>query len=389
MHREAGLEDFLDRGALEALGRPLAEATTLPNIAYTSEAFLALENRRLFARTWVLAGFGQQIPQPGDVMPTTIAGMPVIVVRNREGAIGAFHNVCLHRGTTLVDKPRAGALFLTCPYHAWSYDLEGYVRGRPNYHGADRHDAIKDQAGAPRLTPIRVGLWHDWIFVDIDGEAPPLDEHLRPLIDSLDGYEVGGLRYGGAEDFTIRANWKLVHENFIDIYHKPAVHPRLEQAAPVRNNYPTTWEGACFIMSHKMEAAHEGRGIGLPHLDNLSEKRRTEGLFYHLFPTLDVGFWPDQMVVIDVRPVAADLCHETIHYFFAEAAMAARYESLRAKVKDTWRELNNEDIGIVQRMQIGRHSSAFSGGMTVPAWDGPIQRFCQLVVETMNGRARA
>jgi choline monooxygenase len=378
------IEGFLGEGAIRSLGEPVERGTTLPNRAYLSEEFFRLECARLFARTWVLAGFGQQVPDPGDALPLTIAGQPIVLVRGHDRVVRAFHNVCLHRGTTVVAAPCRKAAVLTCPYHGWAYGLEGKVRTQPHYFGVDRHRVLGNGGDGPGLAPVRMAMWHDWIFVNIDGRAQPLEAHLAPMIRNLDGYDVSGAVYGGALTFDIRGNWKLVHENFIDIYHKPSLHPRLCEAAPLSANYPTTWEGACFTMSHKLLDPQEGRGLGLPRLPNLSEKRAREGLFYHLFPTIDVGFWPDQIVVIDVQPTAVDRCHETMHFFFAPEAMAPEHERLRGEVMRAWTELNNEDIGIVERMQIGRNSAGFDGGVLVPTWDGPIQRLCQLVVETMR-----
>ena len=132
------LERLIGRDALERIEAPLEEAGALPNAAYTSDAFLELENERLFARGWTLAGCAHQIPGPGDGLPVTVAGLPLILLRNREGEIRAFHNVCRHRGAQILAEPCRGKPALTCPYHAWSYDLEGRLTARPHFHGHRR-----------------------------------------------------------------------------------------------------------------------------------------------------------------------------------------------------------------------------------------------------------
>jgi choline monooxygenase len=152
-----------------ALAAPVDAARGLPNEAFTSQEFFRLEQRRLFARTWVFAGRAGDMSAAGDVCPVEVAGRPLVLVRDRDGEVRAFHNVCPHRGARLVCEPEHGRAVLTCPYHAWTYGLDGGLRSRPHYHGPDRHDP----AGDDRVSLFRAPcvVWHDWIFVNPDGGA--------------------------------------------------------------------------------------------------------------------------------------------------------------------------------------------------------------------------
>ena len=128
------VDDVFDAKFRERLAKPTGEGgTCLPNACYTSKDWLALENERLFARTWVYAGCLDQVPEPGDVLPTTIAGSPIILLHDRDGEIRAFHNVCRHRGAVIVDEACKAQTVLTCPYHAWAYGLDGKLRSRPHF----------------------------------------------------------------------------------------------------------------------------------------------------------------------------------------------------------------------------------------------------------------
>ncbi len=206
----AALQDILGSEALARLEDPVETAAALPNAAYTSAEFLELEYARLFARTWMLAGFSHEIPNPGDVRPTSVAGQPIILVRGRGGEINAFHNVCRHRGSRLVAEPCQGRKTLVCPYHAWTYGLDGRLVNRPHFYGPGAHEVVEagDNEGIEwGLKPIRSALWRDLIFADLSGKAPSLDEHLRPMTERMAGYRLDALRYAGKVSFEIEAYW--------------------------------------------------------------------------------------------------------------------------------------------------------------------------------------
>ena len=379
------LERLLGPEALARIEGPIEEASALPNAAYTDEAFLALENERLFARTWMVAGFAHRIPDPGDALPVTVAGLPLVLVRNRDGAIRAFHNVCRHRGSRLVTAPCKGRPALTCPYHAWSYDLDGRLKARPHYHGPNEHDRIEDGDAELGLVPVRCDIWFDLIFVNLSGEAPPLDQFLRPLTDRIEKYDLSALRHAGVVDFEVGANWKLAYENYIEPYHVFAVHPRLIRFAPMEVRRPSRAEGPLFVNEYIFPKAEGGRGEGLPHYPGLSEEGKRRGLWFHLFPSLALEIYPDQLAIFHVAPLGPERSREEIHvYLVGEAADAERHGAARQAVIDTWRDLNHEDVAILERLQEGRHSPGFDGGCLSPYWDQATLHFARHVVEGLR-----
>jgi choline monooxygenase len=382
----ASLADLLGAEALARVDEPIETATGLPNAAYTSEAFLELENERLFARTWVLAGFAHDLPDPGDAVPVSVAGKPVLLVRQKDGAVRAFHNVCRHRGARLLSEPCKGRSSLTCPYHAWRYTLDGKLAARPHFHGANKHDVIEGGDAELGLAPLRSGQWFDLIFVDLSGEAPPLEEHLAPMTRRLAGYDLSVLRHAGHLTFEVEANWKLVHENFIEPYHVFAVHPGLLRFAPMDIRRPTAFEGPCFYNDYHYPAPEDGRGSeDLPHYPGLTGDLAQRGLWFHFFPSLDIELWTDQFAVFQVTPLSPGRTREDIHvYLIGEAAESEAYAEARQKVLDMWDGLNAEDITVLEMLQAGRHSPGFDGGRLSPYWDGAPHHFARLVADALR-----
>ncbi|MDH3691780.1 MAG: aromatic ring-hydroxylating dioxygenase subunit alpha [Gammaproteobacteria bacterium] len=376
------LEQMLGADALARLELSTESASSLPNAAYTSEAFLLLENQRLFTRTWILAGIGAQIPRPGDIVPTAVAGQPLILVRGQEGDVRAFHNVCRHRGTRLVSAPCSGRKTIVCPYHSWTYDLGGQLLKRPHFNGGGKHDHCENVDQALSLAPVHAAQWQDLIFVNISGDAPQLETHLKPMIDRMAGYDLSALRFAGTISYEINANWKFVHENFMENYHVFALHPKLHAFVPMELRQPTLFDGPCFWNEYRFPKPEQGRGDGLPYYPNLAEDLRQRGLWFHFFPTVGIELWPDQFAVFQVTPISPDRTREDIHiYLIGEAAESDAYRDARQNVFDMWHELNDEDVGILEKLQQGRHSASYTGGRFSSYWEQCNHHFSQLIVQ--------
>lgn len=232
------LQSILGPEALAAFEAPGPVARGLPGTAYTSEAFFALENERIFSASWVFAGFAHELARTGDVMPVTVAGRPVLLVRDAEHRIRAFHNVCRHRCLKLVDAPGNTGRTIRCPYHAWTYGLDGALHVTP-YFGGREPRAAPDGFDRTEhgLVPIRSGTWHDWIFVNLNGAAPPLEDFIAPLRRRLDGIDLTRMHHLATIDFgEVGANWKLLLENFIEPYHVQFVHSTTTEQ-PLADHY--------------------------------------------------------------------------------------------------------------------------------------------------------
>ena len=370
---------FFSPDVVERIQRPTEQATGLPNDAYTSAEFLEIENRLLFTRTWMCAGFAHDIPNSGDVMPVELAGVPLILVRARAGEIRAFHNVCRHRGTQLVSERLERTSALSCPYHGWTYDLDGRLTRRAHFDGPGRDSSCAEIS----LFPVRCDRWEDLVFVNLNGEAPDFDEFMQPLKRQVDAYDLSTLRYAGEMTWEIRSNWKLIHENFIEPYHVPWNHPELEKWEPAAS-HRLSFDGPCFVNYSEFDPAQAGFGAGLPHLPHLSNELACRGTILHLFPSFGLNIYPEQMAVFHLTPLAPNRTFERILFYLPEEAMSAEHADGRKAVFDVMGKINDEDIGILERQQKGRSSPAFEGGLLSPYWDAPTtHRFARLVVEGM------
>lgn len=198
--------------------RPRSRARHLPGWMYTSPEVFALETERLFLKEWLVVGRAEEIAAPGDYLTFDIVDEPIVVTRGRDGGLHAFSNVCRHRGARVVEG-RGNARAFSCPYHGWTYDIAGkLVRTTftDDVEGFDFDDC--------RLARAGVGEWGGWLFVNFDADAAPLAEHVAPYRERLGHFRQEDCRLGGRLDLEAEANWKLIAENLIDVYHFHVLH---------------------------------------------------------------------------------------------------------------------------------------------------------------------
>ena len=165
---------------MQSFRRPIETARGLPRAAYTTQEFFDLEQERLFPRTWQGVGFVDDVPEPGDAIPITVSGLPLILVQDRKGTIRCFHNVCRHRATIVLQKPEKGLSNLQCPYHAWTWDLEGNLKATPYFDGTPNSENFSVDKDKNGLVPVRCDVWNKVVFVNLEGNAEPLADYLAP-----------------------------------------------------------------------------------------------------------------------------------------------------------------------------------------------------------------
>ena len=345
----------------------------LPGAAYTSEAFLALENERIFTDSWVFAGFAHELPRAGDVAPATVAGRPLLLVRDAELRVRAFHNVCRHRNLKLVDAPGNAGRAIRCPYHSWTYGLDGTLHVTP-YFGGREPRAVPPgfDRGRHGLVPVRSATWYDWIFVNLNGAAAPLEEFLAPLRNRLEGIDLTRLHHIATIDFgEVAANWKLILENFIEPYHVQFVHATTTEQ-PLTDHYTVNDSGCLGCAVDVSGEATRG--------DTLSADSR----YFTLFPNFVFGlYFPDQIGVQLNVPRAPDrtLQRRAIYSLGPESRLNACAEQL---VK-LWSGVHAEDHAMLERLQQGRASElAAGGGVLSPVWEDAVRSFQERVVSGLG-----
>jgi phenylpropionate dioxygenase-like ring-hydroxylating dioxygenase large terminal subunit len=200
------------------VAQPFRQARAMPKSVYTSPAFAQAEQEHIFAKDWLCAGRAESLPQPGDYLTMEISGEPILILRDREGQLRGMSNVCRHRMSTLLEG-RGNTRSIVCPYHAWTYNLDGTLRGAPAM--AANESFCKDQIALPA---VRVENWLGWIMVTLNPEAPDPKLALKD-VENLVGYlDMSQYRETFRETFRWNTNWKVLAENFMESYHLPVCH---------------------------------------------------------------------------------------------------------------------------------------------------------------------
>ena len=369
------------------LFRSIDEAAGLPNAAYWSDEWFAMEQEFIFRPSWVFAGARAEIAKPGGMKPIEIAGTPIVLVHGRDGVIRGFQNVCRHRGMQLVDAACEHKT-ITCPYHSWSYNLEGQLRARPHFEGPNKPGVFKQGGGENLdLIEVRVEEFFGCLFVNLSGTAEPLETWMAPVLEKLDGYDLSAIRWIAKREFEVEANWKLVYENYMEGYHVFSIHPKLLDFAPMEVRWSGEWRGNTFVNGYRFPKVEQGRGVGLPHYPGLSEENSMQGQWFLTMPHFAVEVYPDQFTVLVAYPEAPDRCREELHVFVIgdEAANDEKYAKDREELVQMWDDLNQEDISVLKGLQQGRKCFGYDGGRLSPHWEGPTLSYSQKIVEMMAG----
>jgi choline monooxygenase len=356
----------------------------LPNGAYIDPAWFERERTELFARLWTAIGSRAEVPGPGDLLGRTHLGTPVLLARDRLDVLRGFHNVCSHRGSLLLDGSASRQPSIACPYHCWTYALDGRLIATPHVGGHGRMQAPEVEPGALGLKPIRVAEWGGIVFADVSGHEPPIEEHMAPLRQRWAAYPFDGLMHGGSAEFVVESNWKLALENFVESYHLPWVHPALNSYSRSEDHYDVI-EPPLLVGQGNRTAAPPALEGKLPRFPGLSGAMAQQGEFLLAFPNAIVIAMPDHYATMVVTPVSVDRTRERFDFWFlpGEPESAAVKEAREAAMA-RWIAINREDVEIVARLQRGRGSPGFTGGLITEHWERPVEALQRMVARRMG-----
>ncbi len=357
----------IDPAAIDRALAPFGASRTLPATAYTSPDLLAWERRHFFEASWACVGRSSDVGDPGAQRAVDIGGEGVLLVRGPEGDGGlrAFSNVCRHRGHQLLQSGECTVnKAIVCPYHAWTYGLDGSLRGAPSFREVPGFDADEFP-----LTAVGVAEWGGWVFVNADGSAAPFMEHVGNLGEVLDAYEPSRLRAAATHEYTIEANWKLVAENYHECYHCSNIHPALCRVTPVDSglDYAPTgvWAGGNMeLFEFAATMSFDGTSSGVT-LRGLDEQRRREVQYCHLFPNLLVSAHPDYVMTHRLDPLEAGRTYVECQWLFPPEAFERDGFSPDYAV-DFWDVTNREDWGACESVQRAAHYRGFRPGPLSP-----------------------
>jgi choline monooxygenase len=356
----------------------------LRRAAYTDAATFHAEQQRVFAGGWTALLFAHQLPHPGDQVPVEAAGLPLVAVRDRAGAVRVFHNVCRHRASLVVPEAVRGQPTLRCPYHGWAYGLDGALRATPLWDGQRVPTPGALDRARLGLREVRCGVWSDIVWIDLEGTAPPLDEHIAPLAALWQGYDMGVLRLAHYETGQIDANWKLAIEASIENYHEPFVHEKLParletgqpntgQPNPAQPTFTEVAQGAMFGFVTAADAALRSATPLVPLRDPAA--KRCDNLCY-LFPNGQQNLFGGLAVRTIWVPLGVDRCEwRTSWYLVGAAADDDAHRPARDDMVAFWRQLRAEDKRAIEWMQRGRASPVADHLLLSPFWERSIGAF--------------
>ena len=348
----------------------------LPAKSYTDQLFWEKECNTVLADGWMFVGFVHELAKSGDATPIFIAGKPILLVKNNKNEIVAFHNVCSHRCLKLIDEKKNVGKVIRCPYHAWSYDLEGNLKAAPHIGGTNNHKPSGFNFSDHGLKKIRIHIWHDWIFININGKAKKFKDYAKPLIKKFEDVDFNKLKYAATLDFgKINTNWKFLIENFIEPYHVQFVH-KTTTNQPLKDHY-TIVDGICY-----------GSGVDVNEEDNKnSNALSVTSRYLSLFPNFIIGsYFPNQIgVYLNVPISPSETTQKRIIYTTDGKNMSKQESNI---VKKIWWNVHKEDHEMCERLQEGRSSPASTqGGLLSPHWEKGVQAFQKLIIESTMKRS--
>jgi Rieske 2Fe-2S family protein len=341
--------------------------TMLPREAYTSEDVLRWERRVIFAGGWVCAGLSADL-SPGSRTAVMAGDEPVLLVRDHEGVLRGFSNVCRHRGHELQPcGTQTKGRLIACPYHNWVYDQRGRLHRVP--YG---HEPAEARAGELGLGAAPVAEWHGLVFVNASGDAPPIDAYFAGLDEIVAPYEMARLSVVASHDYDMAANWKLAVENYQECYHCSAIHPELCRVSPPHSgeNFAAAglWAGGDMELADGAETMSLTGASGGAFLRGLSAELRRRVAYLQLFPNLLLSLHPDYVMTHLLEPVAADRTRVTCQWLFPPEAAGAD----PSYAADFWDITNRQDWEACEGVQRGVASRAFVPGPLSPTTEDAV-----------------
>ena len=368
---------------IDNVSQPFEMARAMPPDVYTSEAFLERELCDLFAREWVSVGRADALPEIGDYITFELAGQPIFVIRDRDGILRAMANVCLHRMSTLLEES-GNRKAIVCPYHAWSYNLDGTLRGAPAM--TLNEGFCKD---AYRLPEVRCEEWLGWIMVTLNKEAPPVASELAEVEALIDDYGMQDYVQTFHETHVWDTNWKILAENFMESYHLPVCHACTIGGLSKLEEMVCPPGQAAF--NYHTILKDDGLPIALAHPDNkrmVGERRRTTFLLT-IYPSLLITLTPGYFWYLSLHPKGVGQVHITFGSGMApDYAYSDEAQGHFRQVKALLDEVNVEDRGCTEKVYRG-----VCAGLSKPGHLSHLERpnfdFAQYLAERLGGFQRS
>ena len=384
---------IIDKKKLDVVGNSIEKAHGLPNECYTNKDYTLIERKKLFEDKWIVVGVASSIPEIGDVKPIDILGMPILILRNKQNEIKVFHNVCSHRGVKLVSKSGKINSLIRCPYHSWSYNLNGELMATPHIGGMNKHSAYGFDKSKSNLKEVRSYIWLDLIMININQNEMSFEDYIKPLSDRWEKFWpikdrelIHHSNDFGYFKLNAKCNWKFAIENYCESYHLPWVHPGLNSYSKIEDHYhiqglPNRFAGQGTVVYNPQFKGKEK----LPSFPNWPKDKENIAEYVALFPNVMLGIHKDHYYAYWIEPINHEftLEHMELYYVGEKAAQANKFKSLRKQNHKQWEDIQKEDVDIIQGMQTGRNSPSYNGGNFSPVMDNPTHHFHKWVAQNL------
>lgn len=351
-------DDVFNPRLYEGVRKPLLEAEPMPRACYFSPAFFEREMERIFMKVWTFIGRADEIAEPGDyAVLDHLAGGPIIVLMDRDGALRAYANACRHRGSRLLSGKANCGKAIVCPYHGWSYALSGEIVGAPEMEKSRGFDR-----SAYGLIPVRLETWGGFLFVNFDGDAEPLAEYLGDMPEQFAPYACEELVCVRRKDYDLAVNWKLYLENF-EFYHTGRVHG--DTVGMQKGSLEATqgqWLNL-YMPAEKTIAVLAGDEPPFPYIRTLAGKSAKGTFFPFILPNVYFAATQDCMWWINAYPLAVERTRMSLGFCFPRSTVALpHFKTDVQRYFDRWDVSMPQDDAAVERQHMGLRSLLWSPG---------------------------
>ena len=344
------------RSEIAATLRPLAEASTLAPQFYIDPQIYAFEVEQIFRASWISIGRVDQIVKPGDYLAYDLIGEPVVAVRLPDGRVRVMSAICRHRAMPVVSGCGKANSF-QCPYHRWTYGLDGRLLGAPEMDRAKNFNRAEYS-----LPEIRSEVWQGWIFVNLDSAAAPLAHQLVPLTRAISNYGIADWRTTEPTIYDSPWNWKVMVDNFIESYHHAGIHAdTLQPLVPATGTFAEDCDGP-FIVLHNPTKGRVPMPTALPVSPRLTPDQLSEFIVAAIFPFHLFAISPDSMQYYQIQPLAVDRLTLRIFNCLPMESQKPEYAGTADSIRDFVNSVHLQDIVACQGVQAGYRSNSARAG---------------------------
>ena len=342
------LKEIVDRYDPDA---PLDHASTTPSSWYTYKDFYELELKTVFSRSWQLAARVDQVAEPGRYVTSDIAGEPVVIVRGNDGVLRGFFNVCRHHAAAVMTEPEGKAAQLRCPYHGWTYSLEGELKGTPDFSGVCNFERASNG-----LAPLDLAEWENWIFVKLDrSQRTSIVDFLGDeLVNEIAPLQLRDLHWFERRHYSFDCNWKVFVDNYLDGgYHVPYLHKGLDSVLDYSNYMIENGQRHCLQWSPIVSEGAEAQTGAV--------RKGDRALYYWIYPNFMINWYDGVMDTNFVVPRGVDKTEVIFDFYFPDVVSDEARQCNLASVA-VGQRIQDEDVAICKSVQRGLNSRAYTTG---------------------------